>query len=198
MSVGQFQTDLPRHRRPQGHWFLQSRGGDKAHDQGDVQVGIEPPRALDRPFRRRRFAVPRQVERYQPVMFDDARVGHQPMKLPAVGAGGVHAQHVLPGSRRSPCAAAAPLLGRIAVPTSGVRRSPVTSTFLDMEAGRDLLPQRARPPFSLLTLRWREPDSNHRFRLRYSPSGSSEYSAPVEGVCQKATIVNYRESLTLY
>src|SRR5258708_35250634 len=23
------------------------------------------------------------------------------------------------------------------------------------------------------TLRWREPDSNHRFRLRYSPSGSS-------------------------
>src|SRR4029077_9681039 len=23
------------------------------------------------------------------------------------------------------------------------------------------------------SLRWREPDSNHRFRLRYSPSGSS-------------------------
>src|SRR2546421_1278933 len=26
---------------------------------------------------------------------------------------------------------------------------------------------------SLVTRRWREPDSNHRFRLRYSPSGSS-------------------------
>ena len=72
-------------------YSLQPRGGDEAHDQRDVQVGIEPPRALDRAFRWRRFAVPRQIERYQPVMFDNARVGHQPMKLPTVGSGGVHA-----------------------------------------------------------------------------------------------------------
>jgi hypothetical protein len=40
--------------------------------------------------------VPGQVERHQPVIFDDARIGHQAMELPAVGAGCVHAQHILP------------------------------------------------------------------------------------------------------
>jgi len=30
----------------------------------------------------------------------DARIGHQSMELPPVSAGGVHAQHVLPRSRR--------------------------------------------------------------------------------------------------
>ena len=32
----------------------------------------------------------------QPVMLDDALIGHQAMELPPVCAGGVHAQHVLP------------------------------------------------------------------------------------------------------
>ena len=31
---------------------------------------------------------------------DNARIGHQAMKLPPVGAGGVHAQHVLPRPSR--------------------------------------------------------------------------------------------------
>ena len=33
-------------------------------------------------------------------MVDDARIGHQAMELPPVGAGGVQAQHILPRSRR--------------------------------------------------------------------------------------------------
>src|SRR5438874_3946785 len=37
------------------HRLLQPRGGDEAHDQGDVQVGVESPRAMDRAFWWRRF-----------------------------------------------------------------------------------------------------------------------------------------------
>jgi hypothetical protein len=79
---------------------VQSRRGDEPHDEIDVEVRIQPPGAVDRALRRRRFAVPGQVERYQPVTFDDARIGHQAMELPPVSAGGVHAQYVLPRSRR--------------------------------------------------------------------------------------------------
>ena len=78
---------------------MQSRRGDKPHDQIDVKVRIQPPGAVDRALRRWRFPVPGQVERYQLVMFDDARIGHQAMELPPIGAGGVHAQQILARSR---------------------------------------------------------------------------------------------------
>ena len=42
--------------------------------------------------------MPGQVEAGQPVLFGHPRVGHQPMKLAAIGAGGVQAEHIAAGS----------------------------------------------------------------------------------------------------
>ena len=70
------------------------------------------------------------------------------------------------------------LLARQSAGTQSANRSPVArqaALSCLLPAGH---PSRG-PPFSLpgtgshRTPRWREPDSNHRFRLRYSPWGSS-------------------------
>ncbi len=99
VAVGEFEADLARHRGAECDGPVQAGGGDEAHDELDIQVGVQPPRTRDAARRRRRLAVPGQVEGDQPVRGGDAGIGHQPVELPPIGAGGMQAQQVAAGPR---------------------------------------------------------------------------------------------------